>query len=113
MGRSDKRPAGRTVSLTFIGSDAGGYLDHVYKSLVVKCLSRLSRQHLAANCDQTCTFSFDLIGNTISAFGSYEREQLAATLTWMQEQRLVRGIALDIGANIGNHSLAFSRYFSE
>lgn len=90
-----------------------GYVDHVFKTLVVKVLSRLSRQHIAQGCDQTCTFSFDLIGNTISAFGAYERDQLAATMTWLKNEGLVRGIAIDVGANIGNHSLAFSRYFSE
>lgn len=90
-----------------------GYLDHILKTILVKCLSRLSQKYLVEGCYQTCAFSFDLIGNTISAFGSYEREQLAATVRWMREQGLLRGIALDVGANIGNHSLAFSRSFSE
>jgi len=58
-------------------------------------------------------FANDLIGITINVFGVYEKEELDTLFDFLQPLRDVfsRGVALDIGANIGNHTLYFSRRF--
>lgn len=60
------------------------------------------------------TYAFDLVGHQINLRGRYEREELAAV--WHLLRTLdsrARGLCVDIGANIGNHSLFFAQYFSE
>lgn len=44
-------------------------------------------------------------------FGSYEELHLDAFLAFMRDKR--RGIILDVGANVGTHSLAFARHFKQ
>lgn len=58
-------------------------------------------------------FANDLIGIGINQFGLYERHELELLFSFLQPLRDVfaDGLALDIGANIGNHSLYFARRF--
>lgn len=58
-------------------------------------------------------FANDLIGNSINLFGAYEREEIATLFDYLApfSDSFSRGAALDIGANIGNHSLIFSGFF--
>jgi len=64
---------------------------------------------------QLAIFSFDHIGLSINIEGLYERESLEIigdflrTLIYNSNQK----VALDIGANIGNHSLYFSNFFEQ
>jgi FkbM family methyltransferase len=48
----------------------------------------------------------DHVGDKIAAQGLYEKENLALLLALLR--RLEQPVVLDIGANIGNHSLAFA-----
>jgi len=51
-------------------------------------------------------FSNDLIGNKIARQGLYEKENLQLMLALLS--RIPEPVVLDIGANIGNHTLAFA-----
>ncbi len=74
-------------------------------------LSRMSRAHLAEYPQLAC-FSFDLITQFIHLDGQYERDELALLARQVFPSLPQGGICLDVGANIGNHSLHFSRFFS-
>jgi FkbM family methyltransferase len=63
---------------------------------------------------QLAVFSFDYIGYQILLDGRYEGQELdvlANTLSRYAPAKFFSGVVLDIGANIGNHSLFFSRFF--
>lgn len=53
----------------------------------------------------------DAIGSQIQAAGAYEPEVLKAIGIIARDNELADGVAIDIGANIGNHSLALARVF--
>ncbi|MBK6281204.1 MAG: FkbM family methyltransferase [Gammaproteobacteria bacterium] len=55
----------------------------------------------------------DVIGSHIQACGAYEPEVLAAISLVVEKYNLGRGTALDIGANIGNHTLHMAGIFQE
>lgn len=55
-------------------------------------------------------FAFDDVSNNISIFGRYE-DRILNALEHKLFNKLKGTDALDIGANIGNHSIAFSEYF--
>jgi len=58
-------------------------------------------------------FANDTIGNAINASGLFEWSELEAIFDFLKplHEHFTRSLALDIGANIGNHSIYFSRYF--
>ena len=60
-------------------------------------------------------YSNDFIGNHVSAFGFYEEEILDVIFKFFKSQNknFKKGIALDIGANIGGHSIYFSKFFKK
>ena len=74
----------------------------------------LARKNIK-NYPQLVIFSFDHIGITINLEGRYENAQLDLVERVIVDK--IRGskdtVALDIGANIGNHSLFFSNYFNK
>lgn len=55
----------------------------------------------------------DTIGDAIVVKGRYELQELEALFGWLQAECpcCLDGIALDVGANVGNHTLFFSKYF--
>jgi FkbM family methyltransferase len=59
-------------------------------------------------------FANDLIGININQFGIYEGEELDVLFDFFKPLQAVfsAGLVLDIGANIGNHSMVFSRRFA-
>ena len=62
---------------------------------------------------QVAIFSFDHIGTAINIDGRYERDTLELVADFLDafDPGLREKVALDIGANIGNHSLFFAGYF--
>lgn len=60
-------------------------------------------------------FSNDYIGILINQFGLYEHDELELLFSFLKpiHNILLQGNALDIGANIGNHSLYFASFFSK
>jgi FkbM family methyltransferase len=71
---------------------------------LVRANSSPERKNLAV-------FSRDPVGLAITAMGVFEGEILEFVLGYLKQRGLVRGIALDVGANVGNHSVFFSRYY--
>ncbi|MEO5846011.1 MAG: FkbM family methyltransferase [Caldimonas sp.] len=74
----------------------------------------LSRRHSAFRGGKMAIFANDLIGAYINQFGVYEKEELDILMEFLAplHDTFRQGTCLDIGANIGNHSLFFARYFS-
>ena len=75
--------------------------------------ARLSKQYLLDS-PQVVGFAFDYISLQIASYGSYDRQELETFLEWIDSRtpgQLKAATALDVGANIGNHSLWFSKYF--
>jgi len=60
-------------------------------------------------------YANDFIGHEINAYGFFELTELEATFDFLRPlHEVFRGlIALDVGANVGNHSIYFRRYFKE
>lgn len=77
-------------------------------------LDRLSRYHISQHRKQLAVSSFDYVGTAINISGVYEKEELDLFFEWLQQHSplLKTTAALDIGANVGNHSLYFSDFFS-
>ena len=82
-------------------------------SLVNKYLLDLNKIHIAKK-RSLAVFSFDYIGTQIALNGIYEKEELELLFDWLKsiDIDLKDSIAIDIGANIGNHSLYFSDFFN-
>lgn len=59
-------------------------------------------------------YANDLIGIQINQFGLYERDALELLFQFLEPLKEVfaQGTALDIGANIGNHTLFFAQRFA-
>lgn len=78
-------------------------------------LNKLASDHLERR-QQLVVFSFDYVSTAINIDGIYEIDELEVLFEWLNllnSDEIFEGSALDIGANIGNHSLYFSSYFTE
>lgn len=62
---------------------------------------------------QIACLAFDEISTQIMVDGRYEREELAALERHLFPKMHSRRVCLDIGANIGNHSLFFADHFEQ
>jgi len=60
-------------------------------------------------------FAFDHVSQQINLFGRYENDELIAFFEWARINNFsfTGATALDVGANIGNHSLFFSSIFDQ
>jgi FkbM family methyltransferase len=79
--------------------------------LASKYLSYRGALHLRTGYPQVAIFAFDYIGHEINLSGRYEKGELDTTLQFLREEGRVAGIAVDVGANIGNHSLFFADHY--
>jgi FkbM family methyltransferase len=75
----------------------------------------LSNRYVASGLPQLATYSFDYIGTTIAIDGVYEIRELDLIKCFLVEHHpnALKGSCLDIGANIGNHSVYFSKLFNK
>ena len=76
-------------------------------------LARLAKRHLATR-RQLIVFSFDHIATQINFDGVYELQELETFFEWvlaLAPEVFRDSVAVDAGANIGNHSLYFSDHF--
>jgi FkbM family methyltransferase len=81
----------------------------ILKILYYKKLKNLKRYPRLA------TFAFDDISSIINIDGLYEKRELETFFSWIKASKISfkKGSAIDVGANIGNHSLYFSRFFKK
>lgn len=90
----------------------GAFMDY----LAMRHLQRRARAHLAAGEPQLGIFAFEHVGQHIELSGAYEKDELEAFFSWAEAVRpgvFAGGSALDVGANVGNHAVRFSRKFRE
>lgn len=87
---------------------------NIEKALIKFAYLIISRnsQKLAGKYPKVICFSFDFIGNYINCYGRYEDSQLKK-LREIVIQQGCGSTALDIGANIGNHSIFFAELFEK
>jgi FkbM family methyltransferase len=84
-----------------------------FKQMLLRLAFLVIERHsaeLARKYPRMAIFSFDYIGNYINAYGRYE----GASLETLRQLLLREGItstALDVGANIGNHTVFFAGFF--
>lgn len=85
------------------------------KKEMLRWLNRFSRAHIQKNRKQLVVFAFDYIGHMINLDGVYEIADLDFFFDAMSlnKDTFSEATAIDIGANIGNHSLYFSDYFQK
>ncbi len=90
-------------------------LSTLTKLLLRNYMHALSNRYIASNTPQLATYSFDYIGTTISIDGVYEVRELDLINCFFEEHYSddLKGTCLDIGANIGNHSVYFSKILSD
>ncbi len=80
---------------------------------ILNILLRKSREYVV-NKKQLVVFSFDYIGHCINLEGIFENKDLETVFDWLKQYKgSFDGTAIDIGANIGNHSLYFSDFYNK
>lgn len=90
-------------------------ISKVLRYLLESEILRRSETH-AFTRRQLAIFAYDYISTQIILDGLYESEELELLTQWLtsfSSNNIFNGIAVDVGANIGNHSLYFSDFFSE
>lgn len=87
-------------------------LDHFLTNFARKILEKKATKFIKSHNQMAC-FVFDHIANEINLTGVYEGTHLSILSDWLQKTypNHLNGTAIDIGANIGNHSLFFSSLF--
>ena len=63
--------------------------------------------------EKMAVFAYDDIGHLINLYGFYEIEYLKILKKFIIEKGYNNGVFLDIGANIGNHSIYFQDFFEK
>ncbi len=88
-------------------------LEELFKAPLRYYLHMLSRRHLNNKENQLIIYSFDHVSHMINLDGIYEKDHLDIFFYWMNKyhKSYFDKCALDIGANIGNHSIYFSKFF--
>lgn len=83
------------------------------RNILMRGVQKNTQIHILENRKSLAIFSFDSIGHSINLFGIYEKDYLDIFFEWLQEVGIntKQTVAIDIGANIGNHSLYFSDLF--
>jgi len=78
-------------------------------------LDRLSRKHLKNGSPQLNIRAFDFVSHCINFQGIYEIKPLQLIFTYFNsfDHLFKSSVAIDVGANIGNHSVYFSKFFSK
>jgi FkbM family methyltransferase len=88
------------------------YLTQVLDYVASRYLTRRGAQHIAAGDPPVAVFAFDRIGHMINLEGRYEAAELDCTFAFLRAGGLIHGDAVDVGANIGNHSLYFAEHYA-
>lgn len=84
----------------------------ILKRILNRINKSIAKKNIIRNF-QLVIFSFDHIGLSINLDGRYENSQLTLLEQFIKKKMLNshKETALDIGANIGNHSVFFSNFF--
>jgi FkbM family methyltransferase len=86
----------------------------VQQRIVLSLLRRLSAKHREDGFPQIAVFAHDVIGQQVAIFGRYEHEILQSIETEILPLiDPAESCAVDVGANVGNHTFAFAEHFAE
>jgi FkbM family methyltransferase len=80
------------------------FFDGLIFRILVRRSSAPDRKNLAV-------FSKDPVGLAIASMGIFEGDILRFLFNYLDAQGLITGAALDVGANVGNHSVFFARFY--
>lgn len=88
-------------------------IGYLLDSMAFERINRSSAQVVSSRGYRVAVFSNDVIGNWVSVFGVWEHEELDQVFSFLKPlfPIFLSSSALDVGANIGNHTMYFSRYF--
>jgi FkbM family methyltransferase len=92
------------------------WLKELWRQLAKRYMHYQAIRHRRASRRQVAIFAFEHVGQAIEFDGVYELGELEALFAWAEvvaPGSFKNATALDIGANIGNHSLFFSDYFAK
>lgn len=101
---------GRALYTTRVRFDLAGRLVDL---LLARSLAKRAERHVAGGLPPVAIFAFDYIGREIAVRGRFEGDELSVLADFLTalNARFSRAVALDIGANVGNHSLFFAKLF--
>lgn len=88
------------------------YVHQRVREFIVKDSMRRAARH-RAGLGRFAVIPTEYVGSNVIANGLYERHQLSVLREVVEKQGIADTIALDIGANIGNHTMVFSRWFRD
>ena len=90
-----------------------GFFEALVNRFMEKRLKRLAARH-GAQGQRMVIFSHDLMGTQINLYGRGERDEIEDLLLFLAPvmELLKDGVALDVGANVGNHATAFADHFA-
>lgn len=105
----------KVVFKNYKKSSVNNIVEGIKKRYAFKFLRRIAKKNFFKMKKQLVVFSFDYIGLKIEFDGVYEIDDLETLFKWLSplHSSFKNGTAVDIGANIGNHSLYFSDFFSD
>ena len=92
------------------------FLENIVNPFIKKLLHKYAKYYsLEKNYDQLVVYSYDSVSTEINLNGIYEKDFLFFFKKFLSEKKynIQNKAALDIGAFIGNHSIFFSKIFSE
>lgn len=90
-------------------------LSFLFKRVISFYLHRQSASHNQARGHRMAIYANDFIGIEVNSFGLYESEDLFVLFKFLKPiiGDFQNASAIDIGANIGNHSVYFANYFDK
>ncbi len=83
------------------------------RDLAIKALVRSQWKSLRSTSPRLAVVPYEHVGLAVLTNGLYEREELDCLSLMLRKQGLASGVCLDIGANIGNHAVIWSRLFEQ
>ena len=89
------------------------YLTQLVRSFIFWGIRFFDRRNKSTGLKGLVVYSGDLIGQEIVLNGLFERTELELLFKWLADNKFIVGAAIDIGANIGNHSVFFSKYYDK
>lgn len=89
------------------------YLTQLFDYVASRYLARRGAQNRRADYPSVAVFAFDRIGHLVNLQGRYEGAELACCVEFLRSKGMLAGIAVDVGANVGNHALFFAQHFAQ
>jgi FkbM family methyltransferase len=84
--------------------------DMISEFIIMKFHERNKKNINESHFKPRVVYAFDYVGLSVSLQGIYEKKELFALVDFLDKSTF-NGIFLDVGANIGNHTLFFRNYF--